>query len=705
MSGVFVPPGKQQFLNPEDGSPLVGGKVYHYIPNTDTPKDTFVDQAETATNSNPIILDGSGECTIWGEGLYRQKLYDADDNPIWDQITGFLGGGGGDVTFASPSQVADGTSMDTVISPYALFASGVLGGGGSGGYGWAKPLSTFGTLDLSGVTVGANDSIIAAAEADATNHFYIPFGTIRTNLTQDQLTKGYKGDGGLITGPGAGDGAYRPPIWSYMAVKPTTWPVQGQGGWFRGDQRFTDSGEWKIIGPGVRTYDLTQRYFESNTIPHHAWWDLNSGNSGAQAFLFSGAAAGSTVITISGAATLEWVGKTVGFANGMDGTLLESHVVSSVSGNTITISTALTNTYTWNPGVGAPGQPCIYFGHRTNAPFRYIKATANAGGGGDVYGDVVRAIQNYVPKASEYHSFMAGTIGQYGGDITFGTSGTYATGWESQHQGQTFDVTAIGFVHSFARNNDYALDGGKFWAGTYFQSTGTRASDVGHGLVGQWRNGLDTARATILEASRLTVVGNSGNITITVASVNGAHPNGQVIIGSEAHVIQSVNTGTLTITLTTNLVGNFAVDTYVSYTNGGAAVNLASGQRIIWNSSFSANARGGDPTGVFSTFYGNVQGDLIMESSFDGSGEFWAVRFGRGTTAAAPDTARIRMRPNAIQMFATGGMTVNGTLGLTSSLNMLDNMILTLGTGIWLVAQGGHLQATNNFGASFVNIV
>lgn len=88
-NGVFVPPGKQTFYTPGTTEPLAGGFVYHYIPSTSTPKDTWQDQAEVSLNTNPIELDGNGQCKIWGNGLYRQVLRYPNGDLIWDQVTGF----------------------------------------------------------------------------------------------------------------------------------------------------------------------------------------------------------------------------------------------------------------------------------------------------------------------------------------------------------------------------------------------------------------------------------------------------------------------------------------------------------------------------------------------------------------------------------------------------------------------------------------
>lgn len=83
---TLLPNGKQQFLD-ASGAPLVGGKVYFYIPGTTTPKDTYQDAGATILNTNPVTLDSAGEAVIYGSGAYRQIVNDADGVTIWDQLT------------------------------------------------------------------------------------------------------------------------------------------------------------------------------------------------------------------------------------------------------------------------------------------------------------------------------------------------------------------------------------------------------------------------------------------------------------------------------------------------------------------------------------------------------------------------------------------------------------------------------------------
>jgi hypothetical protein len=83
---ALLPNGKQQFID-INGAPLIGGLVYHYIPGTTSPKNTWQDEAQTILNTNPVVLDARGQAVIFGDGQYRQVLKDSDENLIWDQLT------------------------------------------------------------------------------------------------------------------------------------------------------------------------------------------------------------------------------------------------------------------------------------------------------------------------------------------------------------------------------------------------------------------------------------------------------------------------------------------------------------------------------------------------------------------------------------------------------------------------------------------
>ena len=58
------PPPKLQFFG-SDGLPLVGGKLYTYAAGTTTPLATYTDNTQTAQNTNPVILDSTGQAGVW----------------------------------------------------------------------------------------------------------------------------------------------------------------------------------------------------------------------------------------------------------------------------------------------------------------------------------------------------------------------------------------------------------------------------------------------------------------------------------------------------------------------------------------------------------------------------------------------------------------------------------------------------------------
>lgn len=47
------------------GNPLAGGLVYTYAAGSSTPAATYTDSTGGTTNSNPIVLNSRGECSIW----------------------------------------------------------------------------------------------------------------------------------------------------------------------------------------------------------------------------------------------------------------------------------------------------------------------------------------------------------------------------------------------------------------------------------------------------------------------------------------------------------------------------------------------------------------------------------------------------------------------------------------------------------------
>ncbi len=86
MTASLLPNAEQTFID-ANGIPLDGGSVYFYIPNTSTLKNTWKNAGQTILNTNPVILDSAGRAIIYGTGQYRQVVYDANSNLIWDALT------------------------------------------------------------------------------------------------------------------------------------------------------------------------------------------------------------------------------------------------------------------------------------------------------------------------------------------------------------------------------------------------------------------------------------------------------------------------------------------------------------------------------------------------------------------------------------------------------------------------------------------
>lgn len=77
---------KMQFRHPTTGALLVGGKLYSYAAGTSTPLVTYNTNVESVPtqNTNPVILDASGEASVWlSSSAYKFILTDADDVVLW----------------------------------------------------------------------------------------------------------------------------------------------------------------------------------------------------------------------------------------------------------------------------------------------------------------------------------------------------------------------------------------------------------------------------------------------------------------------------------------------------------------------------------------------------------------------------------------------------------------------------------------------
>ncbi len=69
-------------LEDQNGNAFSGGKVDSYNAGLLTRKDTYTVRDKSALSTNPIPLDAYGRAVVYGDGLYKFVIKDADDNTI-----------------------------------------------------------------------------------------------------------------------------------------------------------------------------------------------------------------------------------------------------------------------------------------------------------------------------------------------------------------------------------------------------------------------------------------------------------------------------------------------------------------------------------------------------------------------------------------------------------------------------------------------
>ena len=162
MSAILMQNGKQAFTD-ANSRPLIGGRVFLYAPNTNTPKDTWQDSAQTILNTNPIILDARGEAAIYGDGPYRQVLRDSDGNLIWDSFIPDLVGSVKDAVndvYARSSVVVNNIADLRVLSKLLYKnaqTSGYYTAGDSGGSSYYLDTTDTTSADNGGTVIVATD--------------------------------------------------------------------------------------------------------------------------------------------------------------------------------------------------------------------------------------------------------------------------------------------------------------------------------------------------------------------------------------------------------------------------------------------------------------------------------------------------------------------------------------------------------------------
>lgn len=116
-----LPSSVTQFCD-ANGEPYAGGFVFTLIPGTETYKNTWQDQNGTSLNTNPIVLDAAGRCTIFGSGDYQLVLFDSANNLIFSEWTSSTISDAMLPVVTAPT-IADAQSLLGIVDPTASIDS------------------------------------------------------------------------------------------------------------------------------------------------------------------------------------------------------------------------------------------------------------------------------------------------------------------------------------------------------------------------------------------------------------------------------------------------------------------------------------------------------------------------------------------------------------------------------------------------------
>jgi hypothetical protein len=88
MSVSLAPPVRFKAFYPGTGNPLSGGQLWTLQPGTSGfgyLKASYSDSSGNTVNTNPVILDPSGEADVWLSGYTKLVLQDASGNQVWSR--------------------------------------------------------------------------------------------------------------------------------------------------------------------------------------------------------------------------------------------------------------------------------------------------------------------------------------------------------------------------------------------------------------------------------------------------------------------------------------------------------------------------------------------------------------------------------------------------------------------------------------------
>lgn len=215
VASISPDPRLQFFAN--DGSPLVGGKLYTYAAGTTTPLATYTSITGLVANTNPVILDSRGEASVWfSAAKYKFVLKDANGVEIWtqDNLWAAANVDGSNATGTWPIDISGNAATATI-------ANSVVAGGAVNKIIAGTNITISPTTGVGTVTINSTSSAtVTSVAATGLYGFSVTGGPITTagTLTVTPPTPGTSGNVMTSNGTSWVSSASPAPVGSFAAV-------------------------------------------------------------------------------------------------------------------------------------------------------------------------------------------------------------------------------------------------------------------------------------------------------------------------------------------------------------------------------------------------------------------------------------------------------------------------------------------------------
>ncbi|MCP4365432.1 MAG: right-handed parallel beta-helix repeat-containing protein [Planctomycetes bacterium] len=108
------------YRTPDTDEVLIGGKVYSYIDGTTTLSALWTDADKGGTATNPVILDATGKAEVYGDLVYKFRIYTSEDVFV-EEITGLeYRVTGVALEAADPEEAKAFVDQEKYLTPYGL---------------------------------------------------------------------------------------------------------------------------------------------------------------------------------------------------------------------------------------------------------------------------------------------------------------------------------------------------------------------------------------------------------------------------------------------------------------------------------------------------------------------------------------------------------------------------------------------------------